>query len=209
MKNEIVKFTPPTMDEIKAQIQGGQQQEYLDRVSLQHGVSAAVTEGTAKAGDILLGKETNLGDDVVMLVIGWRPHAIEFDEDGVAAESFDRKDPEYVRIAAAGFKQGYYYGPDYLCYFPDFEKFGSWHFSRTNRKQGVALAKWIEGPIRVWSENKKGKKATYKVLVAEPAEDYVIDLEAIDPEKKEWAVSKFYEPLRQLTTDETPAGPSR
>jgi len=146
---------------------------YLRRIKLMHGIMDEVVQGKANVREMVIGDyKTNLGKSFPAVLIGYRMHAIEFDEsNNVVGESFDTDDDEYKRIAdrAGQWKKGANQGADWLLWIPGVESFGTAHFARGAFDNGIDAAVY-EGQLVTFTSELTGnpKKRQWPIFSVEP-----------------------------------------
>lgn len=175
-----------------------QAQSFLPSLSLQYGVSTAVTEGKAHVRDYVLG-DLNLGKEVVVVFGPYRPRA-EVWNDGELVEGpfYDDETEEYQTIhkAAKRFAKGAKAGPEFLIWVPEAQKFAVLHFARTNLGQAGEVRTFGAKPVILTSKVIKGKNNTYPVYKLNPFDGDEKALALPSKEAAAEAEELFTAPLR-------------
>ena len=173
---------------------------FLERMSACNGNSAPVQNGVCQLGDIALGKNQNLGSEILVAVCAVRSHALYFNDGNMEKESFDRGSEDYAFIKgeADNWKQGYSYGPEFLLWLPSHKTFATAHFTRTARLNGVRLGqKYLKNVATLWVEKRKRKKGNinYYIFNCRDADSDLEELEPVSVDRLKDAVKMFVAPL--------------
>lgn len=133
---------------------------FLLRLTQQYGESEKVKDDKAQAGEFWLG-DRNLGKVFNVVVGDFRSHATVFENNALAAESFDASSEAFQRIQkkAARYEKGYASGPEFLVWLPDVGKYATWHFKRSTLKSAPEFAK-ARGKLVSASTKPVGKRKT-------------------------------------------------
>ena len=99
--------------------------DYLPYIQLMGSSSDLVKQSKFPMGHFAMmkGKDViDLGDNLDVVILGWRPKAMEFASDGLVV-AYNPENPEFIRIrdAALNGKRGFAFGAEYLVYMPDFD----------------------------------------------------------------------------------------
>ena len=92
----------------------------------------------------------NLGPDFIMMVLAWRPKAMQYQPDVVSV--FNPADPVFKNIQATADlpNSGKGYGPEFLLWLPDYDRFAVYFLgNKTGRNEAPNLARVLEGPTKV------------------------------------------------------------
>lgn len=114
--------------------------DFLPRFQLFGSNSEACKEGKIGIGHygLVVGDDiVDLGKEIDVYVVTWRPKALEMADDAILAVH-DPKSPDFERIKKlAGVKDsGCMYGPEFLLYVPSQEKFATFFAgSKTSRRE--------------------------------------------------------------------------
>jgi len=139
--------------------------DYLPRLQLMTSNSEIVKDGKFKMNHYALVKDqnyTDLGDQIDVLLIEWRPKAIEIEEQILAV--YDPDDTEFQRIQVESGKKdtGCMYGPEFLVWIPKAEEFATFFMgSKSSRREssnvrallkkaGTLKSKKITTPQYTW-----------------------------------------------------------
>jgi len=139
---------------------------YISRIQLMGGNSEIVKEGKFPIGHfaLVVGKTyEDLTSEFNAVVLAWRPKAMQFQP-----EILSSYDPEstlfkkFVERAASESNSGCGYGPEFLFWLPDYEKFGLFFCSNiTARNEAPNIAALMRKVCTVRSELIKTKKYTW------------------------------------------------
>ncbi len=117
--------------------------DYLPRLQLMTSNSEIVKDGKFPMNHYALVKDQNhvdLGKDVDILLVEWRPKAIEIDEQILAV--YDPDDAEFQRIQTESLKKdtGCMYGPEFLVWVPKAEEFATFFMgSKSSRREAASV----------------------------------------------------------------------
>lgn len=150
--------------------QGGT--KFLPRLQLFGGNSDAVKEGLVPIGTYGLvlakGKLIPLGKEVDLIAWVWRPKAIDMsDRDNIVA-IFDPTDPVFTEIQerAGETDSGCSYGPEFLIYLPQQERFATLLFgSKSARMEAPNLKGRLGKPTTLTVDLVKKGKYSWHVIV--------------------------------------------
>src|SRR5436189_2682433 len=122
---------------------------FLPRLQLFGGNSEAVKEskiGMAHYGIVRDKSLTDLGKEPAILILSWRPKALEI-KDGQVTSIFDPKSPEFKRIAAASElpDSGCMYGPEFLVYVPQEKVFCTFLMGSKTARRAAPEVKALMG----------------------------------------------------------------
>jgi hypothetical protein len=116
---------------------------FLPRLQLLGASTNLCKKGKAPIGSyaILRGKDTivhQFGDEVNILVLGWRPKAVRFG--GKQAFYYNPQSPEYKKIEIDSTKQNSHcmYGPEYLVYVPQVDEIVTFHFNNPTMRTAAS-----------------------------------------------------------------------
>lgn len=139
--------------------------KYLPRLSLLTSNSKACKAGefpvnnyALTTGDI----NVDLGKEVDVLVIAWRPKAIEMGEAVITV--YDTNSPEWTRISEKSETKdsGCMYGPEFLVYVPSKKKFATFFLgSKSSRKEAPAVKAFLQGAATLKSKKIETPKYTW------------------------------------------------
>lgn len=124
--------------------------EYLPRLQLFGSKSDACAEGKIQIGHYGLIKDediTDLGEEVNIVIVTWRPKAIKLGGD-MPLTVFDVKSNLFKEIVAqsAVKDSGCMYGPEFLVWIPDAGVFANYHMnSKTARREAKKMRPLIGG----------------------------------------------------------------
>ena len=155
-ENQLVKFSD---DDFAAAASSG---SYFPRLQLMTSNSKQCKNGEFPINHFALVVDqtfTDLGDEVDILVLSWRPKAIDIGDEIISV--FDPNADEFKRIQqeAENPNSGCMFGPEYLVYIPQVEKFATFFMgSKTMRREAPNVKARIKkaGTLKAGKiENKK------------------------------------------------------
>jgi len=117
--------------------------DYFSRLQLMTSNSEVCKDGSFPPNHYALVRDQNyrdLGDSVNVLVIGWRPKAIEIDEQIIT--SFNPEDDEFQRIKEASYQKdsGCMYGPEFFVYVPSVKEYLTFFMgSKSSRREAPSM----------------------------------------------------------------------
>lgn len=147
--------------------------EFLPRFQLFGSNSDACKEGKIGIGHygLVNGEEiVDLGKEIDVLLVTWRPKALEISDDGVLAVH-DTKHHDFARIkkTAGQPNSGCMFGPEFLLYVPSQEKFATFFAgSKTSRKKAPTIRTMLGGAATFKAELIKTKKFSWHGPVVTP-----------------------------------------
>ncbi len=156
------------------------EKHWLDRISLLTGESKAVKKGKAKAKQFQFGKDTFLEEEVVVLILVRRNHAVWLKNNKPFKESYDITSKTYGEIAAVqeatknDNSQSAMVGDDFLVYVPCINQFGYFHVTKTALDNvldwdRVRPGKTDAGPAVMASEEKENPQYVWRIPTITPA----------------------------------------
>jgi len=150
--------------------------DFLTRMSLCHPLSDVVNKAGVKPGNFYLnwGEEAiDLGNEVVVVIGPWRPHALLLENKEAKAESFDPESEEFKSIQQTQ-KKGQetvpLVGVDYLLHLPEHNETAVFFFNKTAVRAAKDLAKLQQDGHRsalLTSFFNEGKKNSWWIPKAE------------------------------------------
>jgi hypothetical protein len=139
-------------------------------------------------------KYQDLGKEVELWAIAWRPKAIDMSDDDTILTSHDPKDPEFQRIQAKSDEKdsGCMYGPEYLVYVPAVNAFATFFMgSKSSRREAPALQARLKNSAILKSKLIETKKFSWYAPIVTPCST---PLDKPDPEKLASELEKFNNP---------------
>lgn len=119
---------------------------FLPRLQLVAASANLVKKKLAEGGTyvIVQGKDKiihALGDNVSMLVLGWRPKALRFGEKTV--NYYNPNSPLFKQVETDSTQKdsGCMFGPEYLVYLPDHDVLATFHFNNPTMRQAASPMK--------------------------------------------------------------------
>lgn len=154
---------PATLEEVLAQVPAtydaesfaavSKSSDFLPRVQLFGGNSDACKKGLIPIAHygLVRGKEQieDLGKDVDVLSVAWRPKAMSISDDGNVLTVFKPDNPEFKKIMARSElpNSGCMYGPEYLIWVPSRRVFGTFFMSsKTARREAPNMQALLKRP---------------------------------------------------------------
>ena len=184
--------------------------DWLPRLQLMTSASEVCKSGEFPINHFALVRDqTNkdLGDSATILVIAWRPKAIEMGEEIISI--YDPKDPEFERIQTkSGEKDSRcMYGPEFLVYNPEAESFATFFMgSKSMRREAPALRNLLQKAAVLKPHKIANAKYTWYSAKVEPCTT-LFDLP--DSDEIEEQYNKFINPpkktVERVTEDEKSA----
>ena len=138
--------------------------DYLPRIQLMTSASDKCKDGSFPINHYALVKDQafkDVGDAVDVLVLTWRPKALEIGEEVISV--FDPKHPEFMRIQEKSSQpnSGCMFGPEFLLYIPSQKEFATFFCgSKSARREAPILESLVTKPATLKSrliDNKKYK----------------------------------------------------
>lgn len=146
--------------------------DWLPRLQLMTSNSDICKEGKFPVNHYSLIQSQNnrdMGTDVDVLVIAWRPKAIEMGDEVITV--FDTKHPEFIRIQEKSTEQnsGCMFGPEFLVYIPTIKEFATFFMgSKSTRREAPGVkARMLKGGT-LKSHLVKTAKFTWQVPICVP-----------------------------------------
>ncbi len=165
--------------------------DYLRRVKLAADLTDEVKKREAVVGDFIIQGVSNLGQEVKVVLVKARPHALQLTDGSskVGAESYDMNSPEFQQIrkdkdANPGQQDpNNMYGYDFLLWLPEDKTFVTYFLCKMSLFKSVpAFTKNLGKLVTMASReehSKKNAKITYRVpTVAVLDEDYATPTQA-------------------------------
>jgi len=133
--NELVKPSKYATETAIAELGSGT--EYIPYIQLMGSSSSIVKQGKFPVGHFscVKGKERiDLGEKFDAVILGMRPHAMQFGEDFVSV--YNPENPEFIRIkkAAQNKQQGFSFGLEFLLYMQEFDEVGCYLFGNPSHQ---------------------------------------------------------------------------
>jgi len=129
----------------------------------------------------------DVGEEVDVLLIEWRPKAIEIDEQILAV--YDPDDPEFQRIQEQSLQKdtGCMYGPEFLVWIPKAEEFATFFMgSKSARRDAASVRALLRKAGTLKSKKISTTKYTwYSPIIEKCASAFDIPSEAIIQEQWE------------------------
>lgn len=117
--------------------------DYLARLQLMTSNSEKVKDGEFPMNHYALVKDQNfkdLGEAVDILLIEWRPKAIEIGEQILAVYDPDNGEFQRIQTESAGKDTGCMYGPEFLVWIPKAETFATFFMgSKSSRREAASV----------------------------------------------------------------------
>ena len=170
---------------------------YTPRLQLMTSNSGPVKSGEFPANHYALvqdQKYVDLGKEVEMWVITWRPKAIDMSDDDTITTSFDPKDPEFQRIQAKSEEKdsGCMFGPEYLVYVSSQRAFATFFMgSKSARRESPALQSKIKDTATLKSHFIETKKFSWYAPTVTACSN---TLDQPDPDALKPELEKFLNP---------------
>lgn len=139
-----MELTVPSDDEFNALSSGG---NFLPRLQLCTSNCDLCKDGTVpvnKYAVISDGDPLILGDSVDVIVVNWRPKALDMSDNENIIAVHDSKDPMFADISARSFEKESHcmFGPEFLVYLPDAQIFATFFMgSKTSRREAPQVKK--------------------------------------------------------------------
>lgn len=169
--------------------------DYLPRLQLMTSNSEMVKDDKFPMNHYALVRDQNyadLGKEVDVLLIEWRPKAIEIDEQILAV--YDPDDAEFVRIQAESAKKdtGCMYGPEFLIWVPKAEEFATFFMgSKSSRREATSVRALLKKAGTLKSKKISTSQYTWYSPVIEKCAS-VFDVPGKDAILEQW--EKFTNP---------------
>lgn len=186
--------------------------DFLTRMSLCHPLSDVVNKAGIKPGNFYLnwGEEAiDLGNEVVVVIGPWRPHALLLRNKEAELESFDPESEEFKQIQQTQKKSQEVVplvGIDYLLHLPEHNETAVFFFNKTAARAAKDLYKLAEEGHQVallTSFFNEGKKNSWWIPKAEPHQ--LDDAPALPADR----VEKFSQPHGPGVEEATGEAPLR
>jgi hypothetical protein len=141
---------------------------------------------------------TDLGKEVDVVPLVWRPRAVEIsDEDGVLSV-FDNTDPEFIRIQEIAAKPGLngcMCGPEYLLWLAQQQRFATFLLgSKSAKREAPNMSARLVKGATLKSKFIETKKYNWWAPVVVPC---TADIQMPDAEEMQDVVAKFNDPPKQ------------
>jgi len=168
---------------------------YLARLQLMTSNSAQCKSGAFPINHYALvsGQSyQDLGESLDILVIAWRPKALDT-SDGVIT-AYDKEDKEFQRIVAASDVKdsGCMFGPEFLVYIPSIKEFATFFFgSKSGRREAPAVRGRMHKAATMKAQECKGKSHTWFSPTTMPC---TTPFEQPDMDKLQEELQKFNNP---------------
>lgn len=139
--------------------------DYLPRLQLMTSQSEICKGGDFPINHFAIVRDQNhkdLGESVDVLVIAWRPKAIEMAEEIISI--FNPKDPEFARIQAlSGEKDSRcMYGPEFLVWVPSAEQFATFFMgSKSMRREAPTMRNLVKKAATLKAHKIQNAKYTW------------------------------------------------
>ncbi len=134
--------------------------DYLSRFQLFGSKTDAVAEGRIPVAHYGLVKDdeiTDLGAEVDVIIITWRPKAVQTGNDFVISHDTKSEVFQTIKAMSSVRDSGAMYGPEFLLWIPDAGVFTAFHMnSKTSRREAKKVAPLI------------GKACTFKARLIDP-----------------------------------------
>lgn len=146
--------------------------KYLPRLQLMTSNSEKCKDGSFPINNYAFfvgDSPIDVGKEVDILVIAWRPKAIEMGEAVITV--YDHTNPEFARISAkSGEKDsGCMFGPEFLVYVPSQKKFATFFCgSKSSRKEAPAIKGLMQSAATLKSKKIETPKYTWFAPFAVP-----------------------------------------
>ena len=185
--------------------------EYLPRVQLMTGGSTMCKRGDFPTNHYALIKDSNhhdLGGEVDVIVLAWRPKAIDTSDDEVI-DCYNPEDPIFQDIMARSTEanSGCMFGPDYLIYIPERETFATFLMgTKSSRRDAPKLKAKIPGPVTLGSKFIETKRYSWQTVDILTCSD---ELPTPDEEEAKHALDLFLNPKstqRELVEEKASTG---
>lgn len=181
--------------------------DFLPRLQLYGAKSNAVTEGKipmAHYGLASGGEIEDLGKEIDVLVLAGRPKALEISGENIIS-TFDHTSKEFERIRdRSSIKDsGCMYGPEYLLYVPEADKYCTWFMaSKSLRKEAKSIQARLRNAAHLAVKlADSGQYKWHVPVVSDPAVvPNVPDPAAIDKEIKKFLADKGTQ-VEKVTND--------
>lgn len=139
--------------------------EYLPRLQLMTSNSDMCKSGEFPINHYALvdgQKFADLGAEVNVLLIAWRPKALQMGEEIISV--FDNKDPEFARIRELSAEKDSMamYGPEFLVWVPDAQKFATFFMgSKSLRREASSARDLLENAATLKAQKISNAKYTW------------------------------------------------
>ena len=118
------------------------------------------------------GNYTDLGKEVDVLVLAWRPRAFEMSDDGGILSIFNPEDPEFQRIEAKADEDsgpGAMCGPEFLLWLPKQEKFVTCLMgTKSARREAPNIKARMKKPATLTSHLVSNKRYEWQAPLCKP-----------------------------------------
>lgn len=183
--------------------------KYLPRIQLFSAKSQVVSEGKFPMNHygIVINKNTviDLGEQVDVLPLAWRPKALDTNNDTPIA-AYDHTSPEFLRIQEASGtpNSGCMYGPEFLLWVPSKSKFASFMMGTISaRIESTQMMPLMRKGATLKSKWVKNQRYGWQTPVILPCSS-ISDLP--DEEELKRQVHQFENPPKTETEEEVPDG---
>jgi hypothetical protein len=169
--------------------------DYLPRLQLMTASSEVCKTGAFPINHFAIVRDQNmkdLGKEVNILVIAWRPKALQISDEIISI--YNTKDPEFARIRdLSGEKDsGAMYGPEFLVWIPDARKFATFFMgTKSMRREATVVNEMMRQAVTLKGVQISNAKYTWFSAKAERCTT-VFDLP--DQEDLEEEYKKFINP---------------
>ncbi|MEE9548746.1 MAG: hypothetical protein V3V68_05265 [Nitrosomonadaceae bacterium] len=164
MTNELVpkdltggSLTNHSFNDVAASLTKG----YLARLQLYGSKSDACAEGKIGIGRYGLARDDSiidLGEELDVVIVSWRPKALQIAKDGILAD-YDPTSELYLKIKELSTVKdsGCMHGPEFLLWIPSQDQFATYHMSsKTARREAQKMEPLV------------GKAATFRCKLIDP-----------------------------------------
>ena len=149
--------------------------DYLPRIQMLSGRSNIVAEGKFPANHYaMISGDTyiDLGENPTFFILDCHPKALDMSDTDNIVAIYDDKDPKFQEIADRSFGQdsGCVYGPEYLAYDPQTQKFATFMFGSKSARNVVGQVHQLfkqEKPVQFGSKFVKKGKFPFQAITAE------------------------------------------
>lgn len=188
--------------------------DYLPSIRLMQLISPLVAQKKASPGNYALVRSkdqaTDLGDQIVLFPLAWRPLALNMNGDSVIA-NFDQKSDTFKKFSEEAAKPGdtgYLSGPQFLLWMPSEKAFVTYHLASISAKRVGEEIRAKMGQAMTLKSNlvqNKKKQNFYVPLIT----DCSLELEIPDPVVMTGQIVKFKNPKSDEVADAAEARADR
>jgi hypothetical protein len=147
--------------------------KYLPRLQLCTARTDVVTDGLINPNHYGLVKDKNnvedLGEELDVLVLAWRPKALEMGEEVLAV--FDVSNPEFQRIRELSGESdsGCMFGPEFLVWIPENQSFATLFMGSASARREAKNVKALMGKAATLTSQKvENKKYKWQAVLCKP-----------------------------------------